>query len=275
MKRSTILQSLLLGVLTCVGPLAVPQSAFAQYFGNNLHGDFKVNSGTQSGPGFYVVIPFSQLNADHIKDADGNTLAASRVPGFDVRALFPTIVGVTPKKLLGANYGFMVALPFTTIRPERTIPETFEPDWGSTTCTCYRCISDGIRCPRTSWRGMAFMRRQASKRRAPPTTSGLACGLRSFNWHHGLPRFGKEVQRRYDRVLRNALEQEGPGSENGDLLTLVGGAAYNVPKIGGAFGVGYYFQSKVSDDSGDDVRVSALRALNLYRKNGCSASPRT
>jgi hypothetical protein len=130
MKRSSILQSLLLGVLTCVGPLAVPQPAFAQYLGNNFHGDFGVNSGTQSGPGFYVAIPFAQWNADHIKDADGNTIAASQFQGFDVRAMFPTIIGVTPKKVLGANYGFMVALPFSTVRPERTIPESFEPDWG-------------------------------------------------------------------------------------------------------------------------------------------------
>ena len=90
MKRSSILQPLLLGVLTCVGSLAVPQPASAQYFGNNFHGDFGVDSGTQSGPGFYVAIPFAQWNADHIKDADGNTLAASRFQGFDVRAMFPT-----------------------------------------------------------------------------------------------------------------------------------------------------------------------------------------
>lgn len=38
--------------------------------------------------------------------------------------------GVTPKKVLGANYGFMVALPFSTVRPEHTILESFEPDWG-------------------------------------------------------------------------------------------------------------------------------------------------
>jgi len=50
MRQSSILQSLLLSVLTCVGSLAVPQPVSAQYFGNNFHGDFGVNSGTQSGP---------------------------------------------------------------------------------------------------------------------------------------------------------------------------------------------------------------------------------
>ncbi len=53
----------------------------------------------------------------------------------------------------------------------------------------------------------------------------------------------------------------------GNLLTLEGGVAYNVPKIGGAFGIGYYLQQKVSDDSGRDVPVLALRALNLYGRN--------
>ena len=53
----------------------------------------------------------------------------------------------------------------------------------------------------------------------------------------------------------------------GNLLTLEGGAAYNVPKIGGAFGIGYYFQRKLSHDSGSDIPAAALRALNLYGKN--------
>jgi hypothetical protein len=53
----------------------------------------------------------------------------------------------------------------------------------------------------------------------------------------------------------------------GTLLTLEGGVAYNVPKIGGAFGVGYYLQNKLTDDSGADVPVSALQALNLYGQN--------
>ena len=37
-----------------------------------------------------------------------------------------------------------------------------------------------------------------------------------------------------------------------------------MPKIGGAFGIGYYLQHKLSDDSGTDVPLVSLRALNLY-----------
>ena len=56
--------------------------AFAQYMGNNFHGDFGVNSGSQAGPGFYVAIPFAQWNVDDIKDADGNTVLRRPVPGL-------------------------------------------------------------------------------------------------------------------------------------------------------------------------------------------------
>ena len=37
--------------------------------------------------------------------------------------------------------------------------------------------------------------------------------------------------------------------------------------FGGAFGVGYYLQAKLSNDSGADVPVSVLQFLNLYAKN--------
>jgi hypothetical protein len=89
-----------------------------------------VNSGTQAGSGFYFAIPFAQWNADNIKDAGGNTVLAGQFQGIDIRAVFPTMIVVTSKKLLGANYGFMVAPPFSTIRPERAILEAVEPTWG-------------------------------------------------------------------------------------------------------------------------------------------------
>ncbi len=91
-----------------VGSLILASSAFAQYLGSNFHGDFGVNSGSQAAPGLYFAIPFAQWNVDHIKDADGNTVPSSSFKGFDVRAVFPTMIMVTPKKILGANYGFII-----------------------------------------------------------------------------------------------------------------------------------------------------------------------
>src|SRR4029079_1160404 len=53
----------------------------------------------------------------------------------------------------------------------------------------------------------------------------------------------------------------------GEILTLEGGAAYNIEKLGAAFGVGYSYQGKITDDSGADIPVAELQALNLYGKN--------
>jgi hypothetical protein len=37
--------------------------------------------------------------------------------------------------------------------------------------------------------------------------------------------------------------------------------------IGGAFGVGYFLKNKLSNDSGADLPVTSLQALNLYGEN--------
>ena len=58
----------------------------------------------------------------------------------------------------------------------------------------------------------------------------------------------------------------------GTLLTLEGGLAYNVPKIGGAFGVGYYLQSKLTNDSGADRSASLRCARSISTaRTGSSA----
>ncbi len=171
MKRFGILQSFLPGVLTCGGLLVVPQPALAQYFGNNFHGDFGVNSGTQAGPGVYVAIPFAQ-NGTPTYEADATDNVGLGMWGHEIQA--------------GTTVYF-----------------------------------------------------DSAKRLSAVTTA-------FFEMHS------------------NKKDQD---LKVGNLLTLEGGAAYNVPRIGGALGVGYYLQAKLSDDSGADVPVSALQALTVYGKN--------
>ena len=268
MKRSSILQLLLLGVLTCVGSLVVPQPASAQYLGNNFHGDFGVNSGTQAAPGFYVAVPFAQWNADNIKDADGNTLAASRFQGFDVRAMFPTIIGVTPKKVLGANFGFMVALPFSTVRPERASLEPFEPDWALNDLYVVPLYL-GWHAPRADFvAGYGFY--APTGRYEAGANDNVGLGMWSQEIQAGTTVYldaNKKISAATTAYLELHSNKKDQDLKVGNLLTLEGGVAYNVPKLGGAFGVGYYFQSKLSNDTGADVPVSALQALNLYGKN--------
>ena len=263
-----LLQSVALGTAALVGALALPSPAFAQYMGSNFHGDFGVNSGTQAGAGLYFAVPFAQWNVNDIKDADGNTVTGSSFDGFDVRALFPTMIVVTPKKLLGANYGFMVAPPFSTVRPERATLEPVEPNWGFNDMYIVPLYL-GWHTPRADFvAGYGFF---------APTGEYVVGGSDNVGlgmWSHEI-QFGttvyldaaKKISLATTAYFEMHSDKKDQDLKVGNLLTLEGGAAYNLPQIGGAFGLAYSYQKKVSDDSGSDVPDLALRALNLHGRN--------
>ena len=91
---------------------AVP--AQAQLNGSHTLGDFGVKSGSQPEPGFYAALFYLRYDTDTIKDADGNTvrLAPDSPSSIGVSAAAPLFWYVSKAKLLGANYGAMVVLPF-------------------------------------------------------------------------------------------------------------------------------------------------------------------
>jgi hypothetical protein len=263
---STLLRASV-GVAVLLTSFVLATPAFAQYMPSNFHGDFGVNSGTQAGPGFYVAIPFAQWNADNVKDADGHTVPA-QFQGIDIRAVFPTIVVVTSKKILGANYGFMIAPPFSTIRPERAILESFEPNWGFND-TYVVPLHLGWHTPRADFvAGYGFF--APTGQYAVGGSDNVGLGMWSHELQGGTTVFLDQAKK-FSAATTAFLEMHSNKKDQdlkvGTLLTLEGGVAYNVPKIGGAFGVGYYLQNKLSDDSGADVPVLALRALNVYGRN--------
>ena len=93
--------------------LAVPADSAAQLNGQNIKGDAGLKSGSQAPPGMYVAIPLWFYTADAVKDGDGDELLAGSLDA----ALFGAALNVvTTRKLLGANYGFLVVLPWANNR---------------------------------------------------------------------------------------------------------------------------------------------------------------
>jgi hypothetical protein len=253
--------------LVLIGLFVLPRPASAQYAGNNFKGDFGVNSGSQPAPGFYVGIPFAQWNADEVKDSDGNTLSG-QFAGFDLRVVPPTIIGVTPRKFLGANYGFMVAIPWSTVWPERATQQVGEPDWGFNDLYVVPLYL-GWHTPRADFvAGYGFYAPTGRYEAGADDNVGL--GMWSHEIQAGTTVFLDSAKKlsvattTYFEMHANKKDQD---LKVGNLLTLEGGAAYNVPSLGGAFGIAYALQQKVSDDSGSDVPDLLLRALNLRGKN--------
>jgi hypothetical protein len=263
-----LLPSATAGAVALFASLAAPPSASGQYLGENFKGDFGVNSGTQPPPGIFVSIPFGQWNADHIKNADGNPFLADQFKGFDLRAVPLTVVAVTPRKVLGANYGFMVALPFSAIKPERVTETPTKGSWAFADIYVVPLYL-GWHTPRADFvAGYGFFAPTGKYEAGGSDNAGL--GMWSHEIQGGTTVYldsGKKFSVATTAYLEMHSNKKDQDLKVGNLLTLEGGAAYNVPKIGGAFGLAYYLQDKVSNDSGTDVPVAALQALNLYGRN--------
>jgi len=257
-----------LGPATVFIVLIAPSVVFAQFVGENIRGDYGMNSGTQGPPGYYLILPYTRQTADELRYADGKSVQSGAFGGFNLDYFIPTIYGVTRKKLLGGTYGFAIAPPFTNYRPEVVSEDNQVSGWGLSDTYISPFIL-GWMTPRADFVvGYAF---------SAPTGHYEVGGDSNF----GLGMWSHEIQggttvyldssKKYSVATSAFLEMHTKKKDQdlrvGNILTLEGGAGYNIEKIGGAFGVGYAYQQKVSDDSGSDVPVGALRLLNLYGRN--------
>ena len=149
------------------------------------------------------------------------------------------MIVVTSKKFLGANYGFMVALPFSTIRPERAALEPRRTGLGLQRHVCRAAASRaGITRALTSSPGMASLRRPGKYEAGASDNVGL--GMWSHEASGGTTVY-LDAAKKFSAATTAFLEMHSNKKDQdlkvGTLLTLEGGVAYNVPKIGGAFGV--------------------------------------
>jgi hypothetical protein len=100
--------------VACGTALLLAAPAQAQLNGSHSLGDFGVQSGSQPAPGFYAALFYYHYGTDTIKNADGDTIRLSPdSPGsIGLSAVAPIAWYVSKAKVLGANYGAMVVMPF-------------------------------------------------------------------------------------------------------------------------------------------------------------------
>lgn len=111
-ERTRILRQLVVAVVvaaTLVG--AMP--CFAQLNGQNIKGDMGLKSGSQAPPGAYLAIPLWFYTADAVKNRDGDELLRGNL---DAAVFGVALNVVTTRKILGANYGFLIGLPWANNR---------------------------------------------------------------------------------------------------------------------------------------------------------------
>jgi hypothetical protein len=98
-----------------------PSFAHGQLKGDHILGDAGLQSGTQATPNLSIAVPVYWYDASKLKNKQGNVIADQLKLN-----MFFTGIGfsaVTPWKILGANYGASLILPFASNRLESTVTD--------------------------------------------------------------------------------------------------------------------------------------------------------
>jgi hypothetical protein len=239
-------------------------SAFAQYVGHDLRGDNGLSAGSAPLPGVYVVVPFYNYNIGSLLDRDGNEKTSS-VALPTMQGWGASVAVMTKAKILGARYGFAVA-PIFYMQDVIDVPRAgLHKETGfSFFDTFYQPVMLGWNTKQADFNaGYGFF--------AP--TGDFAAHQGLGMWSHDVSGgttiyFGQA--RRITAATAATLEFHSKRQDQdvhvGNILTLEGGAGARFLKGAGAFGLAYYAQWKVSDDSGADIPVVTLSALNLLGK---------
>ena len=236
--------------------------------GHNFKGDFGLNSGSQAPPGIFVGIPFTQWSVDDINNADGKDVLSRQFQGFDMRGIPLTLIAVTPHKILGANYGVIAAFTFTKLQPELVSETVGGGSWGYSD-TYIVPLYLGWHKPRVDVvAGYGFFAPTGRYEVGASDNTGL--GMWSHELQGGATVYldgARKISAATTAFVEFHSKKKDQDIKVGKLATFEGGVAYNVPKIAGSFGIAYYAQKKLSDDTGADIPVASLRALNLYGRN--------
>ena len=234
----------------------LPSMTFAQLSGSNIKGDAGVKAGSQAPPGAYVAVPLWFYSADAVKDRDGNEILTGNL---DAAVFGVALNVVTTKKVLGANYGFLVVLPWANNRVQGA--DDFDSNPGSGLTDMYvQPISLGWTTPRADFTAAygLFLPTGRYEDGANDNTGLGMVGQEIL--------FGTTIYLNTQRSLHVATaatfdffsEKKDSETKVGNILNLEGGFGADFLKGGLVVGLAYYGSFKLTDDQFDSRLVSRL-----------------
>jgi hypothetical protein len=235
--------------------LLVPSPSIAQLNGQNIKGDAGLKSGSQAPPGAYVAVPLWFYTADAVKGRRGEELLTGNLDS----ALFGIALNVvTPRKLLGANYGFVVALPWVNNRIQGA--EDFDSNPGAGISDLFiQPLTLGWHTPRADVTA-AYGLYVPTGRFEAGADNNTGLGM----WAQEIL-LGTTVYLNGTRTLHAATtatfdfqsEKEDSETKVGNILNLEGGIGADFLGGGLSAGLAYYGTFKLSDDR-FDARLPSL-----------------
>jgi hypothetical protein len=247
------------GILGLATLLATP--AFAQLSGENLLGDMGVKSGTQPAPGLYIGSLYYNYRTETIKGPDGKTVALDPTGAGSqtIHAAVPLVIYVSPKKILGANFGMMTVIPFANGSIEA-------PGFGLSEKASTGASDLYVQPAQLGWHGKRFDAIAGFAFFAPTGRyeSGASDNLGKNMWSYetsGGATFYFDRARSlsfattaywetHTRKDGSALTPKGTinNVKVGDLMTLEGGLGKSFLKGAASVGLAYYAQWKLTGD---------------------------
>lgn len=224
--------------------------ARAQLSGHNLKGDTGLLSATQPPPGFYVLATYFDYDADTLRGGDGNEIVL-REGNLGANGYFvPLALYVTKAKLLGADYGVLVAPGWLNKRLEAPILELDEKGNTKFTDLYVQPVRLGWHRPRSDFlAGFGIFAPTGDYEFQGDSNSGL--GMWSFELFAGATHYFDEKKTWHvstTAFYETHTKKKDTEIEVGDILTLEGGLGRSFLGGGANAGIAYYAQWKVTAD---------------------------
>jgi hypothetical protein len=239
--------------------LFAPAAAQAQLLGFNLRGDTGIKSGSQPGPGIYLISPlYFRSDYSGLRDRNGDKILS----GLDVDVnllVVPGLVATTKAKIAGGTYGFSIIPLLMDQRLTLAAPGfSTSRGWGWSDMI-FQPLSLGWRTQKADFlAGYAFL--------APTGPTDLSLNM----WGHELSA-GTTVYLDSEKKWHVAAtgfydfhqkRQDAEDLRVGQYLTIEGGAGRSFLKGAAHAGLAYVAQWKMTDDSGSSFPPNLQKSKN-------------
>lgn len=247
--------------------LAIAAAAHAQLSGLHIKGDAGLDSGTQAPPGAYYGSLIYSYDTSRVNNQFGTQVNTSG--NIDVWAGLGLINVVTKKKVLGANYGFMV-IPASGLNTALESPRLNKGTGAGFGDTYIQPVSLGWHASGADvTAGFAVYLPTGRYTAGNPNLDNTGLGMWGFE-----PSIGTTVHLDKAKTWSASTlasfefntDKRDTSQHVGNLLTLEGGIGRKFLKGAAKLGVVYYAQWKLTDDT-----LTGLPALLVQGKNRTTA----
>jgi hypothetical protein len=239
--------------------------------GDNLKGDYGLQSGTQAPLGWYVGWMYSRYSSDQVKDKNGSTIPLGN-EDLAADCMAPVVQWTSEMKLLGGNYSFMIGPGLVDqIFDSPAIGVDSDTGWGIGD-TYIQPMVLGWTKPHSDYlAGLGLFVPTGRYTRNGSDNTGLGMwGYEVFGGTTWYSDSAKVWNLAATAFLEAHSNKKNSSAHVGTILTIEGGAGHSFAHGAANAGLAYYAQWKLTDD---DLDLSAPLPVPIGRNHVYAIGP--